>query len=218
MLNRRYAERCVCLVVLVLLISTTGHTHAQGEHSRRAAAELTVLVGDVVQLKNRVIEDTEPHLQRGLADRIRASLSSLDIVLRLADQESQRPQRRYTPEVRQAVEYLEQGNATSLASLEMLLSDLVARFPLVEPTFPESQVLLSSVKQLHQELCAACHDHPATGAERPAYNLAQQAKTTSDIEFYARMLVGVRGDRVTGIDNPLSDMQIAGLLYYYRSQ
>jgi len=49
---------------------------------------------------------------------------------------------------------------------------------------------------MQQEMCMVCHDNPAENVERPAYNLYRQAVTESEIEFFARMLAGVRGDRV----------------------
>jgi len=48
-------------------------------------------------------------------------------------------------------------------------------------------------------------------------NLFEQARGSSFPEFLARMLVGVRGDRVTAIENPFSDREIVELIAYYRS-
>ena len=36
-------------------------------------------------------------------------------------------------------------------------------------------------------------------------------------EFAARMVVGVRGDALTGLDNPLTDEEIASLIAFYRA-
>ena len=66
-------------------------------------------------------------------------------------------------------------------------------------------------------LCAGCHDEPDNSVARPAFNLFQQAKRMLKPEFAARMITGIRGDRVTGIGNPFSDWQLAALMVFYRN-
>lgn len=207
-------RRAFRLVVLVWLTSTTAVSHAQGEHGRRAAAELRVLAGDVAKLAEYESANIESLLQKGLKDRISGSLSALDLLLRLADQESDRTPVYYAAQIQYAFDYADAGQWTRLANLLAALED---KFPLMQPVFPGADALLDSSRELHQGFCAGCHDIPIQGVERPAYNLFEQAAILSDSEFFARMLVGVRGDRVTGIDNPFTDTALAGLIYFYRS-
>jgi cytochrome c553 len=186
---------------------------AQGEHARRAAVELLVITGDA----RRLAEESPRELHRkGLADRIRGGLSGLDLMLRLADEEQGKEARSYASEV---IALREALTANDLAALRALASDLLTAHP-----FRASGILparatperLERGKALHEELCAGCHDTPDTQVERPAYNLYEEARSLPALEFAARMTLGVRGDRVTGIDNPLSDEQIASLIAWYR--
>jgi len=223
-------------VALVCLTSATSVCYAQGEHGRRAGAELRVLSGDVRKLidlatskadsttllqpgpgKKSIVEKVIVNknlIKKGLIDRIIGSLSATDMLLRLADQESGRLPVSYLTLVHRALTHVK---AEQWLPLGQLLLELEAKFPLVQLHFPESNVLLESSRQVHQRLCAGCHDNPITQVERPAYNLYQQSKSVSDVEFFARMLIGVRGDRVTGIDNPFTDAELAGLIYLYQS-
>jgi mono/diheme cytochrome c family protein len=72
-------------------------------------------------------------------------------------------------------------------------------------------------QDIHETYCAGCHDEPDLEVERPAYNLFDQARSLSPQEFAARMITGVRGDRLTNLQNPLSDEEIAALIAYYRT-
>ena len=193
-------------------IIKAGHTAIQGEHARRAAAELLVLAGDARQLSVLAESTSSPMLQRGLTERVLGSLSGLDILLRPADQETGRPPVSYMLQVQRASRFL---RTREWSALNDVLARLTERYPLVIPAFTLTTPLIESSRELHQQLCAACHDAPVTDVERPAYNLSEQARTGSAAEFFARMLVGVRGDRVTGIDNPLTDVQIVGLISFY---
>jgi len=198
--------------VLVTVTSTT--SFAQGEHGRRAAAELRVALGDVDTLFAIQNKPSDRLIKKGLRERIRGSLAGLDILFRLADQEAGRPPRTYTAFVMSCYEYLKTDR---LQQLSALLGEYRERFLLVQIDDPLSLSSEEVGRELHQSLCAACHDNPATDVERPAYNLYEQASLVSADEFFARMLVGVRGDRVTGIDNPLTDFQIISLIRLYNT-
>jgi cytochrome c553 len=76
---------------------------------------------------------------------------------------------------------------------------------------------MAAAAKTHAGLCAPCHDQPYTGVERPAWNLFEQANRLEPAEFLARMLVGVRGDRVTAVENPFSDRELADLIALYRA-
>lgn len=222
--------------MLVLLTSTARLCFAQGEHGRRAGAELQVLLGDIrkvadlAAINTTALHDSEGQqlsvqnkevgiadkdlIVKGLVDRIQGSLAALDILFRLADQEANRPAKSYSDLIREGITFSTKGQ---WVLLEERLSVIEGQFPLVLPQLPESTALLDSSRQLHQRLCVGCHDNPVTQVKRPAYNLYEQSMSISDIEFFARMLVGVRGDRVTGIDNPFTDAELAGLIAFYKS-
>lgn len=198
----------------ITLVPAVGH--AQGEHARRVAAELLVLRGDLRRSSN---DDFSSQQKNGLSDRLRGALSGLDLLLRFADQEAGR-----TPQPqahRESVNALRHSFETgSLRDHDNDLDRLIAAYPLQTTILTPSKVTagqLSSARKLHDELCAGCHDQPDLEVERPAYNLFGEAKRLSPDEFTARMIVGVRGDRITGIDNPLTDRQIGDLFAFYRA-
>ncbi len=194
------------------LVPAVGHAH--GEHARRVAAELLVLRGDL----RRSSDDNFSLEQKiGLSDRIRGALAGLDLLLRFADQEAGRkPQ----PALhRKSVNALRRSfEAGSLSDHDNDLDRLVATYPLQTASLTPSEATagqLSSARKLHDELCAGCHDQPDLALERPAYNLFDEARRLSPAEFTARMIIGVRGDRITGIANPLTDRQIGNLFAFY---
>lgn len=155
--------------------------------------------------------------QAGLNDRLRGALSALGLLMRLADQE-----KGAVPQNPQSI--LDQLNALlggkNLFEFMETLSGLTERYPLtakgILPATPTPS-RIKKAKEIHEEICAGCHDEPDSDVERPAYNLFIQAKAVSTEEFTARMIIGVRGDRVTGMGNPLSDEEIAALISYYWS-
>ena len=189
---------------------------AEGEHSRRAAVELTVLQGDLRRLASDVFT---PVQKKGLRDRIRGALAGLEFLLRYADQEAGRPPRprRHRASVAALRRSFEAGEPldedTGLAALLVQFPLRMTGLTMSKPT----DEALGEARRLHEELCAGCHDMPDTDIERPAYNLFKESRRLTAREFAARLLLGVRGDRVTGIDNPLSDSQIAALMAYYAS-
>ena len=83
------------------------------------------------------------------------------------------------------------------------------------PPFKSTDASLKEAASIHKDYCQSCHLVSQTGVERPAYNLYEQAADMPESEFFARLLIGVRGDRVTGIDNPFSDAQLMSLLMLY---
>lgn len=190
--------------------------HAQGEHARRVAAELLVLRGD---LRRWAADDFSSHQKNGLSDRIRGALAGLDLLLRLADQEAGRgPQ----PESHhESVNALRRSFETGLLSKnDNDLDRLVTAYPLQTAVLTPSKATdaqLVNARKLHDDLCAGCHDEPDLETDRPAYNLFGEAKRLSPPEFAARLIIGVRGDRVTGIDTPLTDKQIGDLFAFYRT-
>lgn len=202
------------LVILAALNLAFGisHVSAQGEHSRRAAAEIGVLIGDLRRLQ---APDTPTIHKTGLRDRIKGGFAALDILLRLADQELGKPVSKYKDKVNELSLWLDEGK---LGKAESLLARWRAKYPLTLPDVKVSDQSLVLGKQLHQSLCAHCHDHPNSVIERPAYNLFSEARDLPQSEFLARLFVGVRGDRITGIDNPLSDYEIAALIQFYHQE
>jgi len=203
--------------MLVLAVTACILTHpalAEGEHSRRAATELLVLRGDVRKLTQNNLSDL--HII-GLKDRIGGGLAGLEIMLRLADQQAGIKPVDYSTVLDNLRTSWRASDFTALADR---LSDLQSTHPFRATGILPIQATtsaLTAAKELHEDLCAGCHDDPDLDVPRPAYNLFEDAQQLSGREFAARMSVGVRGDRITGIDNPLTDAQISALMFYYKS-
>lgn len=192
----------------------TQSVFAQGEHTRRAGTEIKVIIGDIRRLQASA---TLPIHKTGLKHRIKGGLAALDILLRLADQESGKPIAQYQNKISKLTNWINNNEFTKAMSI---LGQWENDYPLNLSGL--GMVSSKSVnhelgKKLHQELCAACHDNPVLEVERPAYNLFDEARELDYSEFLARLLLGVRGDRTTGIDNPLSDYEIFALINFYNS-
>jgi len=202
-------------LALALLLTACSSSRAQGEHARRVAAELLVMQGDARKLL-QLPAPTKLH-RIGLEDRLRGGLAGLAILLRLADQELARKppgSRSIVNKARAALQH------NDLLRFKKIISELIARYPLAStgilPAGATAQ-RLKTARQLHETICAGCHDEPDTEVPRPAYNLSTEARTMPPAEFAARMILGLRGDRITGIANPLSDEEIAALIAYYKT-
>ncbi len=208
------------LTVLVLLgLCSNKPAIAQGEHARRAAAEIRVMVGDLKRLDSPELSTQH---KTGLQERILGSISALDILFRLADEETAEPDTSPSapglPKISKlSIKKLRQAFIDDeLKANNSILRQWLKLYPLALSRLEATQDTDMTIgKNLHKELCAPCHDNPARNTARPAYNLFDEANNLAVEEFIARLLTGVRGDRVTGIDNPLSDQQIQSLAAYY---
>ncbi len=212
---QRIAMFDVWIAALITFLLFSAPVNAQGEHNKRLSTVLLVLRGDA-----RIFTSLPPPLSEhgiGLQQRIRGELASLSLLIRLADQESNKKGNHAESTVQELrLAFDEQRFFKFTGSL----STLISNYPLSLSSLlasPDSSSQMQLAKQLHQTHCAACHDKPNLRTERPAYNLFAQAKNQPSPEFAARMLMGVRGDNMTGIGNPLSDGEIAALISFYRS-
>jgi len=197
------------LAVQGLLLFVADVALAQGEGARRAGAAVRVILGDARRLTSEP-ELSQLHL-KGLNDRIRGGLAGLEIVLREAAQETGND-----PHViSEAVKSLQSSFAAH--KLVVFIKQAKAIATLYPLQLPVISGLPGRAQVIHTELCAGCHDAPYLDVERPALNLFKQSQSQSSMEFLARLIVGVRGDKLTGYGNPLSDAEIVGLKAYYKT-
>lgn len=177
---------------------------AAGEHERRLAAELVVMAGDARRL---VAGEGGPLEREGLARRLNGALASLPLLLRQANGDPQ------------SVVALRDSIARSdWRALAAALVTLKRRHPFAAGGLlparhtPELRALGVSI---HRSTCAGCHDAASGDSLLPAKNLAAQLSSMPREEFAARLLLGVRGDRMTGWRNPFSDFELAALVSFY---
>ncbi|CAG1018386.1 MAG: hypothetical protein IPH73_10705 [Rhodocyclales bacterium] len=177
---------------------------AQGEHERRLAAELTVMLGDLRRIE---ANSESPQHREGLHARLAGALSSLPLLLRRAGAEASA-----VPPLRTALA------KRDWRALRAGLAALQRKHP-----FEAGEILPRAItperlrlgEAIHRQACAGCHEAPAADTQLPAFNLHQQAQRLPRGEFAARLLLGVRGDRGTAWRNPFSDLELGALLAYY---
>jgi mono/diheme cytochrome c family protein len=196
--------RCVLAFAAAAVFSAAAA--AQGEHGRRLAAELAVMLGDV----RRIEAGTEPPQHReGLHARLAGALSSLPLLLRRADGDASA-----VPALRAALA------RRDWRALRGGLATLQRKHPFDAGALLPAQAAPGRLRlgeAIHCQACAGCHDAPAADTTLPAFNLFEQARRTPREEFAARLLIGVRGDRSTAWRNPFSDLELAALLAYYEN-
>jgi len=178
---------------------------AQGEHERRVAAELAVMLGDLRRIQS---PDELPLHREGLHARLAGALSSLPLLLRRAGADPS-----VVPTLRAALAKRDwRALRTGLETLQR--KHVFETFSLLPREATPGRLRLGEA--IHRQACAGCHEVPASGTLLPAFNLFEQARRTPRAEFAARLLIGVRGDRSTAWRNPFSDLEIGALLVYYQ--
>jgi hypothetical protein len=136
---------------------------AQGEHQRRLAAELAVMLGDLRRIE---ANSESPQHREGLHARLAGALSSLPLLLRRAGADAAA-----VPPLRAALAQRD------WRALRAGLDTLKRRHPfepgalLPQAATPERLRLGDAI---HRQACAGCHEAPATGTLLPAFNLFEQ--------------------------------------------
>ena len=67
----------------------------------------------------------------------------------------------------------------------------------------------------YERHCIGCHASPDARAANPAPDLFRMARTAAPDELIVRLLAGIHGDRMTSLENPFSDEEIASLAAYF---
>ncbi len=75
--------------------------------------------------------------------------------------------------------------------------------PLLRPSDKRYGLHLQDGNSIPKKLSAASHDRPKT--KQPAGDGFDEPNQVSEDEIIVRIMIGVRGDRVTGVNNPLVD-------------
>lgn len=193
------------LIGLTTVLACTA-VKAEGESSRRLAAELVVMAGDARRLTG---DEGRPLEREGLTRRLAGALSSLPLLLRRADGDA-----RPVTDMREALA------RRDWRALSTALHALRKRHPFdARPLLAAAPTpaLLALGASIHHTTCAGCHNAATSDTLLPAFNLSKQITTMPREEFGARLLLGVRGDRMTVWRNPFSDLELAALIAWYAS-
>jgi len=206
--------RLLPVLLAVITICCFSRVSAQGEHSRIAASELLIVSADIQRLSGNQYTDIQ---KQGLAERIAGGLAGLEILLRLADQEKGSGTSQYGAIIRHLRGQIARNEySAAVETLVPLLKSHPLRAPGITTAQPTGQAI-DQARAHHEELCAGCHDDPELDTNRPAYNLYSEVRKMQLAEFTARMIIGIRGDRITGITNPFTDAELAALIAFYRA-
>lgn len=197
---------------LAVLVGATA-AQAGGEHALRLAVDIAVMQGDAHALLDPATAEVH---KRGLRARLGGGLSSLGLLIRLAGQENPRLGAAPPDTVKGLRRALEGDDLPGLAAG---LGGLARLYPFdgagILPA-TATPARLGRARQIHEDVCAGCHDEPDLETPRPAFNLFARAGTLPATEFAARLVAGVRGDTLMSLQNPLSDEEMASLIAFYR--
>lgn len=176
---------------------------AEGEPSRRLAAELAIMVGDARQLSSARVA---PQARAGLNERLQGALASFPLLLRRAGEATQ-------PVAALRTSLKRQDWGSFIATLEPLLRrhPFAAGFMTLPPTLQR----IAAGKALHEAVCASCHDADWGDTKLPAKHLPTQLAAMPRAEFAARLWLGVRGTREHAYANPFTAEELASLMAYY---
>lgn len=177
----------------------------QRDPAQQLAAELVILAGDVRRLR---YEKPGPQETLGLEKRLLGGVASLPLTLR-----------RVGADGAVAMSLREAIGRRDWPALAARLETLKRRHPFDARPFlmaPADSSHRELGAQIHREVCAGCHDHPAqVDTLLPAKALAGQLRSMPAEEFAARLWLGVRGDKITGYANPFKQRELAALLAWY---
>ena len=185
------------------------------EDARRLAAEIVVMNADAGQLFSG--EPSKMHTE-GLRARLKGGLALIPLLVRAARRDAgnwPKLDRERFNSIKAALS--DEDGKRVIKGLDWLMSsypfDTTGLLP--ADTSPDA---IRRAKSIHETYCSGCHDHPDLEVSRPAWNLFEAGKTAPLIEVAARLVIGVRGENMTAMDNPLRDSEMSALIGFYRTQ
>jgi hypothetical protein len=187
---------------------------AAGDGLRHLAAEIVVMKADSERIFSSSSALSKQH-RGGVKARLRGALAVLPLLIRVARNEDPSLPDVKDGRVELIRKALERNNG---AAVTKGLSELAATYPFDTTGLlpPDNRpAALRQAKGLDETYCAGCHEFPDLTVSRPAWNLFKLAKAIPPAELAARLVNGLRGDRLTSLDNPLRNSEISALISYY---
>ena len=204
----------VIILLGAVLYFTAPSSFASGEHSKRLAAHLVVLQGDLRQLIELNISATH---QLSLKLRIQEKLGLLRLLIRYASQEISLKYLNIHEDLNGLQDLFKKG---TLETLLVKINKLSKKYPLyLSPVLKSNlpPVYLKEAAKTHLKLCSGCHSGSLINNVLPAFDLFKQSRRMSRKEFIARIMLGLRGDQITSFQNPFTDSEISALTTYYQT-
>ena len=186
---------------------------AAGEPVRRLAADILVMTDDARRLTT---EDLSARQRKGLTQRITGMTAQLPLSAKAAREDA--PALPVFP--KDAVASLQAALAAEnpdglMAPLEHL--NKLYPFPTIGLLPPDARAD-TAAKRIHQKYCAVCHDKPNLDVQRPAWNLFEMASGMTPDVLAARLVIGIKGEHLMALENPLTDSEISALIAYYQGK
>tara|TARA_B100000676_G_C18029531_1_gene817764 strand:- start:936 stop:1604 length:669 start_codon:yes stop_codon:yes gene_type:complete len=218
--NKIIIRISVAGALLLTASATVSVSYAAGITENRLAAELLVMKGDLRRLDEYI---TAPIVKKGVKDRLLGASSSLSLLIREAlDNNGSLP---IPP--KHSITSLQLAILNENAKeAKFWVNKLISLYPFktrgILPPIKTRETLITA-RALHSEFCSSCHSNETDvphemGIERPAWNLFQMAQEIEQEEFAARLTIGVKGDSLTAMENPLSYTEISNLIGYYQNK
>ena len=174
-------------------------------------AELLVLHADARKYFRTTPSDPR---SRGLHNRISAALATLPLTCRryaAAASRHRDADSGFIGRIRRLPDLFGSGNGLLfLSSVEELAGDApfdTSYFVLDREGSEDER----EAGEVYRRLCHGCHVAPVPGSENPAEPLHRMARDLPREEFFARMLLGVRGTPDIGLANPLTTLEIGAM-------
>ena len=206
--------------LLLPALATFSVSYAASLTENRLAAELLVMKGDLRRLDEF---NTLSIIKKGLKDRLLGASSSLSLLVR----EAQNNNGSLPTPPKNSIKKLQIALLDeNFQEAKILVNELTSVYPfqtrgIILPDKTKEALIIS--RNLHNEFCSSCHSNDIDvphemEIERPAWNLFQMAQEIEQDEFAARLTIGVKGDPLTGMENPLSYTEISNLIEFYRNR
>lgn len=208
------------VLILTLAAAAPGAAAAQNALRDRMLCPAELLV---VQADARKYYRTPPDapLSRGLRNRMSAALATLPLICRRYAAATSMPSesgRRFVSRIRRLRELFDSGErGRFLARLDELAAEAPfdATYFLIDRKGDRDE---REAGEVYRQLCHGCHRTSVSGVENPALSLHEMARVLPRKEFFARMLLGVRGTPDVGLSNPLTLLDIGAMTRFLEAE